>query len=220
MKLDDRRQEHLDNPVRPNSLDPNSYQFFEGHLHDGYVYSAQRDGSRLEIAICDCVLEDFADQFFGEIEVEHEDVQSPVRLVFEGVNYVNAVRADAEGWLKWDDWERWRPVTDRSQADTFVRGWFSEQDGHLQWIGYFRKWVPNLGNLDTDLFLLVDCERATAKPESERVLRKKMGDDCYEAYAYINSLPPEEMWLARGHLRRYLESKGIPIRHIPHQSER
>ncbi len=68
--------------------------------------------------------------------------------------------------------------------------------------------------------LLIDCEAVTAKPESERALRKRYGDVCYDAFVMIQGLPKEEKWLYLGPLKRYLDERGIPRRIIPHQSER
>ncbi|MBS1726117.1 MAG: hypothetical protein JST51_05300 [Armatimonadetes bacterium] len=220
MKVEDREWDQVKNPFRPAALDPASYPFFEWALHDGYVFGVEMQGDRLEFSIQDSNLELFCNQYFEEIEEEHETVLSPVRLVFEGVEYANAVRADAEGWFKWDDWSKWQPIEDLRCTDTFLRGWFKEQDGRLQWIGHFHKWPRRSGKLNWSLFVLIDCERASAKPESERALRKKLGDQCYHAWKYVESLPRDEAWLRLGHLRRYLDAKGIPRRHIPHQSER
>ena len=71
-----------------------------------------------------------------------------------------------------------------------------------------------------DLFVLIDCDRVVAKPESERALRKRLGDECYEAVMYIQGLPKDELWLYMGHIRKYFDEKGIPRRVIPLQSER
>lgn len=50
----------------------------------------------MEFSIQNSTLELFCNQYFEEIGEEHDMVLSPVRLTFEGVEYANAVRADAE----------------------------------------------------------------------------------------------------------------------------
>ncbi len=179
-------------PFRPKCLDDASAQYFEGWLHDGYVFGVERIADRLEITIQNSVIEIFCQDYFAETNQERDPVLSPVRLVFEGVNYANAVRADAEGWLKWDDWSKWRSVEDLRCTDTFLRGWFYEQTGKTQWVGHFNKFNSFEAKLAHSLFVLIDCNRVTAKPESERALRKKLGDDCYDAMVFIESLPVEE----------------------------
>lgn len=210
----------LENPFRPANLDPASYPFFEGQLHDGYVLGIEQAGDRLEVTVTYSLLEMFCNTYHDEIGEDWKPILSPVRLMFEGVNYINAVRTDPEGWLKWDDWTRWRSTDDLRCADTFLRGYFYEQAGKVQWVGHFHKWATGTRKDPYNFFLLVDCERVSAKPESERALRKRIGDHCYDAWMYIQALPRDETWFSTGHLRRYLESNGMPVWHIPHQSER
>ena len=220
LKLEEKMNECFSNPFRPKHLDPDAYGYFEGQLHDGYVLGVERTKERVEISIQNSLLADIAYDFLRETERDEITVISPVRLVFEGVNYANAVRADAKGWLKWDDWSRWRTVEDPRSTDTFLHSWFHEQEGKTQWVGHFHKWNGSSARLNGSLFVLIDCDRVTAKPESERAMRKRLGDECYDAVQFVQSLPREEWWISTGHLQRYLDAKGIPRRHIPHQSER
>lgn len=194
---------------------PEDEKYFKGCLHDGYVLGFERILDRIEFSISNLGLEDFVSQYNGETNQEIDFGESPVRLVFEKVNYANAVRPDPNGWLKWDDWQNWR-----ADNDWFVRCWFHQEGGKIQWVGQFQKHVAKRLKQSGDLYVLIDCERVSAHPESERALRKRMGDDCYEAMLYVDSLPRSEMWLATGHLRRYLDEKGIARRVIPDQSER
>jgi hypothetical protein len=219
-EIEKREFTELKDPFRPACLDKASYRFFEGCLHDGYVFGVEKTRDRIEISIQNSAIEVFCNDYFAETAQEVATVLSPVRLTFEGVNYANAVRTDPEGWLKWDDWSRWRPVENLSSTDTFLRGWFYEQDDKTQWVGHFQKWNGAESKLNGSIFILIDCERVAAKPESERALRKKVGDQCYDAMMFIESLPMEERWLSMGHLRQYLDEKGIPRRIIPLQSER
>ena len=123
-KLEEKFNEKLRDPFRPKCLDPQAYGYFEGQLHDGYVLGVERTKDRVEIIIQNSLLAMIAYDFSRETDRDENTVISPVRLVFEGVNYANAVRTDPEGWLKWDDWSRWRSVEDPRSTDTFLRGWF------------------------------------------------------------------------------------------------
>ncbi|MBI1332490.1 MAG: hypothetical protein JST12_18915 [Armatimonadetes bacterium] len=199
----------------PIAVEPAMERYFRGALHDGHVLGLSRSKDQIEFSISNMELEMFVRDYDGETGIERDTGHSPVRLRFEGVNYANAVRPDPDGWLKWDDWTNWQ-----SDADAFAWCWFHQQDGKTQWIGVFRKYVEGRMKQSGDLFVLIDCESVSAWPESERALRKRIGDECYDAWLYVNSLPPDEVWLTMGHLRRYLDAKGIPRRHIPHQSER
>ncbi|MEI8281057.1 MAG: hypothetical protein WCG75_01510 [Armatimonadota bacterium] len=212
-ELEQKMYDHFKNSPIP--VDPGTEKYFRGSLHDGHVFGIERNKDSVTFTISNTEVEMVSSLIDGELDIERDLDYSPVRLVFEGVNYANAVRPDPEGWLKWDDWENWDPEVDR-----FSRCWFHKQEGKVQWIGQFRKHVKKRLRQSGDLFVLIDCDRVIAKPESERALRKKLGDECYDAMMFIESLPDEERWLTIGHLRRYLDEKGIPRRVIPHQSER
>jgi len=199
----------------PIPVDQGSEKYFQGALHDGYVYGVERDNETVSISIANWEVEMLRRDIDAEMMVEREVGFSPVRLAFEGVNYANAVRPDPEGWLKWDDWEKWD-----SECDNFSRCWFHQQDNKTQWVGHFHKNGNGRTKQNCSLFILIDCDRVTAKPESERALRKRFGDECYEAMMFLEALPKEERWLSIGHLRQYLDEKGIPRRIIPLQSER
>ncbi len=189
--------------------------YFQGYLHDGHVLGIERIQDTVTISIGNSQVEQVPSLVGEEMMVDRDVGYSPVRLVFEGVNYANAVRPDPDGWLKWDSW------TDmKADSDTFLRCWFHEQEGKVQWVGQFHKHVKKRMKQSGDLFVLIDCDRVTAKPESERALRKRFGDECYEAMMFIEGLPQEEKWLYLGHLKRYLDEKGIPRQIIPLQSER
>lgn len=190
-------------------------RYFKGSLHDGFILGVEQTPNRIELSISNMELEEFAYQFYTETSQARDFGKSPVRLVFEGVSYANAVRPDLEGWLKWDDWKHWKV-----NQDSFLRCWFHQEGGKLQWVGQFFTFRSGKEKSSTDLYILIDCERVSAYPESERALRKRMGDDCYDAMLYIDNLPEAELWLASGHLRRYLDEKGIARRIIPDQSER
>lgn len=212
-ELEEKMYEHIRNAPIP--VAPGSEKYFRGSLHDGYVYGIERDKNDIFISIGDSEIDQLARIVDEEMDIERDVDYSPVRLVFEGVNYVNGVRPDPDGWLKWDDWENWD-----SGKDWFVRCWFHEQEGKIQWIGVFCKMVKGRMKQSGDLYILIDCEAVKAKPESERALRKRYGDVCYDAMVMIQALPQEERWLYMGHLKRHLDAKGIHRRTIPHQSER
>jgi hypothetical protein len=212
-ELEKKMNAHLD--TSPMPVEPGLEKYFQGVLHDGYVYGVERNGETVSISIANWEVEMLRRDIDAEMMVEREVGFSPVRLVFEGVNYANAVRPDPEGWLKWDDWEKWD-----SECDRFVRCWFHQQEDKIQWVGHFDKNGKGRTKQNSSLFILIDCERVTAKPESERALRKRLGDVCYDAMLFLDALPQEEQWLYLGHLKRYLDEKGIPRRVIPHQSER
>jgi hypothetical protein len=206
---------HEHNMSTPIPVDPDVQNYFQGYLHDGNVNSVERERDIISITIGNTFLDMFVRDFYSEVGEEQEVGSSPVRLVFEGVNYANGVRPDPEGWLKWDKWDSWN-----SECGTFLRCWFHEQESKVQWVGHFSRFGKGKTKQAGDLFILIDCDRITAKPESERVLRKRLGDECYEAFLFIQSLPKEEQWLWIGHLKRYLDENGIPRRVIPNQSER
>jgi hypothetical protein len=211
--LEDKMYEQINNaPIPVNS---NIEIYFQGGLHDGYVFGVERVKDTISISIANFYLDQFVTLYDTETDVDREVDYSPVRLVFEGVNYANAVRPDPEGWLKWDDWETWD-----SECDRFVRCWFHQQGGKVQWVGHFHKNGKGRTKQNSSLFILIDCERVTAKPETERALRKRLGDECYYALMFVQALPQNEQWLYLGHLKQYLDEKGIPRRVIPHQSER
>ena len=211
--LDEKMYVHIETSLIP--VDPGLEMNFQGYLHDGYVFGVERIRDTVTISIGNSQVEQLSSIVNEEMMVNRDVGYSPVRLVFEGVNYTNAVRPDPEGWLKWDDWENWD-----SECDCFVRCWFHQQDGKIQWVGHFHKIGKGRMKQNWSLFILIDCDRITAKPESERALRNRFGDECYEAMLFIESLPKEERWLSVGHLRKYLDEKEIPRRIIPLQSER
>ena len=163
-------------------VEPNSTKYFGAGLHDGYVFGVEKKGDRLEIKVANSALLMFWQNYLEFKGRDWEPLLSPVTLVFEGVNYVNAVRADIDGWLKWSNWTSWRPLDDLRCADTLIRDWFFHQDGKLQWICQFWKYGPESDRLGSSLFLLVDFERAYAVPEHDSLIRARMGDECFVAW--------------------------------------
>lgn len=198
--------------TRTLPVDAASEIYYNGGLHDGFVYGITREKDRIEMTISNTWADYFSQEFYTETDQELVDLMSPVRLVFEGVNYANGVRKDPEGWLRHDDWLHWSEQPKDHWRDNFVRCWFYEQGGKLQWIGEFRKQVQKR-KLSDELFILIDCEKTYAMPESERTLRKSLGNDCYDAMKYIESLPKGGPWVPA--LRRYLDEKGIARRGSP-----
>ena len=180
-KLEEKMYKEIADRVLPVEIGQEKY--FQGQLHDGHVLGYERTESSITLEIGNILVEELRIQIDAEMMVDREVDYSPVRLVFEGVTYANAVRPDPDGWLKWDDWEKWD-----SSTDWFSRCWFHEQEGKVQWVGQFHKYREGKMKQSGDLFVLIDCDRVVAKPESERALRKRLGDECYEAVMYIQGI--------------------------------
>ena len=163
-------------------VDEKSNKYFGSGLHDTAVASVKHDGDRVEIQIDNIWIEDFASYFYEKHSLQPNPVSTSVWLKFEGVNYVNAARYDLEGWLKWSDWKTWRSTKNYRISDTLRRDWFTQQEGNIQWICGFHKYDPNASKLSGELFLMIDCDRAYAVEESDKNLRAKMGEPCFEAW--------------------------------------
>ncbi len=174
-------------------IEQNSIKYFGAGLHDGYVFGVERWESRLEIKVANLAALMFWQTYLDFKGRDWVPLLTPVTLVFEGVNYVNAVRADIDGWLKWSNWTSWRPVEDIRCADTLIRDWFFQQDGKIQWICQFRKYGLESDRLGSSLFLLVDFERAYAVPEHDGLLRARMGDECFEAWRRYDEASTKEL---------------------------
>jgi hypothetical protein len=137
-------------------------KFFGSGMHDSRVMSIDRNSDRLRIRL-DCINADiFAIDLASVLEVEEVHRQWPVELLLHKPAYVRAARYDPTGTLRFADWTK-MCSDEPQQGDQYLRDWFFEEDGRIQWIAM----ISSMGSyrqqfLSSEMFLMADCYEATA----------------------------------------------------------
>lgn len=150
---------------------------FGTRMHDSWIEWVKRTSGEFRIRINNDLVHEFMGVVTAKLDIHVPTVLNtiygreakpitgdwlaPVDLVFHNPSYVNAVRADAAGHLKWAEWEDIGPRRGRSKLDQFLYDWFFEQDGHIQCV--IQIWSPAMGDGPASLYLLVDCDSASAQ---------------------------------------------------------
>jgi hypothetical protein len=148
---------------------------FGGWMHDSTVLGIERLGSRFRVRLNSIKACDFASYLAQVIGADPVDRRYRVDLILHDVSYVRAARHDRLGHLRFADWER-------LSGSEFLGDWFFEQDGRLQWIAQIYDRLPRGSALSDDVFLMVDCARATADDRSAEALVDAYGAPAARLY--------------------------------------
>lgn len=218
------------------------YQYaFRSGMHDSWVEWIKRSPGELRIRINNDLCQHFVGQICKMLDIHiptflnttyDRDIDksadiidwiAPVDLVFEDPIYVNAVRQELEGKLRWSGWEnagRQKPF----QADQFLYDWFFEQDGRIQCIAAIWSRRPGSKVGDT-LYLLVDCSRARAEDGREQAIKKLLGPGAAAIWndfqAGVDIGDSQDKWThAYAYIERRMEARGLKLQDLRPRSEK
>jgi hypothetical protein len=156
---------------------------FGSRMHDSWVEWIKRSRGEFRLRINNDLAHHFVYELSEMLEIAQPDDfeawVAPVDLVFEDPVYVNAVREYPGGKLRWTEWEN-LGRRNQDKPEQFLRDWFFEQDGRLQWIAEL--WRTRVNDLSNKLYLLVDCSIARAEDGRAQAIRDILG------------LPAEQIW--------------------------
>ena len=172
----------------PIPVEPGSEKFFGCKSILSYVIETKRLGDRFEVHLFDREAHGFVWEYGAVTGIEVEDCKARVTLVFEGVNYANSVRPDAEGWLKHADISSWLATDNLLSTDRILHDWFYEQDGSIQWIGEFMKSESSRSWPQNHVYILVDCKRVYARDDRAIGIRSVAGDECLRIWNEFDEL--------------------------------
>ena len=234
-KEDDRAEERWDaarkRPVPPGVANP---EFFRSRMHDSGVIALDRKKGVLRVRLDSIVARDFARILEDALDRPPAEGPWPVDLVLHDPTYVRAARADARGALRFEDphrlgggylWDTFPPVESpnpriltrpdaagKTSAE-FLYDWFYEGNGRLQWIAQLYTFDRRRGALSNEVYLMVDCARATAEDRCPETFERAYGPAGRRLYerARANAFVPDEpfdLWNEAG-LARTLALHGL-----------
>ena len=168
---------HFDKPLPVAEADR---PYFGSRLHDSHVLGTER-GDHLRLRLDSINAGDFAWSLAAVLCVPRAEAVYPVDLVLHDAAYVRAAREEIGGGLGYVDWERLGMGADETGVE-FLYDWFFEQEGRLQWIAHL--WVQHTHRTSrpNDVYLMVDCAKATADDRCPEAFAKRFGAPAAQLY--------------------------------------
>jgi hypothetical protein len=162
---------HFDKPL---PVEEDDRPYFGSRLHDSHVLGIERVGGYLRLRLDSMNARNFARNLAAVLEVSRVETVYPVDLVLHDAAYVRAAREEIGGGLGYVDWERLGMGADETGVE-FLYDWFFEQEGRLQWIAHL--WVRHAHRTSrpNDVYLMVDCAKATADDRCPVAFAKQFG---------------------------------------------
>lgn len=203
-----------DIPVAPE------FQFaFGTRMHDSWIEWVKRTSGEFRIRVNNDLAQEFMGVVTDKLDIHVPTVLNtiygretkpitgdwlaPVDLVFHDPAYVNAVRTDASGHLKWAEWEDIGPRRDRSMLDQFLYDWFFEQDERIQCI--IQIWSPMTGDGSSYLYLLMDCSKATAQDYRAQAISQTLSP--LAAQVWTDMVSGDSDYRGWPHIYEYVENR-------------
>ena len=213
--------ERLRKPLPVAVADP---EFFGSRMHDSSVVGIERQKGVLRVRLDSIVARDFARILEDALDLPYAEGPWPVDLVLHDPTYVRAARTDSRGGLRFADpyrlgggylWDTFRTVEPpdpriRTRPDAagktsaeFLYDWFHEGEGRFQWIAHLYTFDRHRGALSNEVYLMVDCARATAEDRCPEAFDRAYGPQGKRLYeeARANAFVPDEpfnLWDERG----------------------
>ena len=164
--LDDKRSELADarwqrNFDRPLPVPYPDRLFYGASMHDSWILTMERTRDVLRVRLNSIQARDFMAILAAELDLPRVEEPWPVDLLLHDPAYVRAARIDRTGGLRFEDPYRLGEGKGLTTAE-FLYDWFWEQEGRIQWIAQLYtgdRWRAALSN---EVFLMVDCARASA----------------------------------------------------------
>lgn len=167
---------------KPVPVDEKDKPYYNSAMHDATVLGIERQGSILRIRLDAIDASDFSHYLADVLEVPAVKAIWPIDLVLHDVTYVRAAREEKKGGLRFVDWERIGKTKGGSEPE-FLYDWFFEQEGRLQWIAQLWPHPEHRIVGPNDVFLMVDCARATAEDRCTAAFAQAYGAGAALLYA-------------------------------------
>lgn len=159
---------------QPLPVEPQYVPFFGSRMHDSRVIAVERTPSLIRVRLDDINTEDFARALAHVLEIERPVSRWPVDLLFHKPVYMRAAHYDPESKLRFADIDKIHSDEPQS-GDEFLYDWFFQQDGRIQWIAEIWLHPRRSERLSQAVYLMIDCEKATAEDHRAAALEKSFG---------------------------------------------
>ena len=161
--------------VEPTPVAERDLPYYGCRMHDSTLLGIERTGSDLRVRLGSVHARDFARALANVLGVPPKPEIYPVTLVLHDVRYVRAAHADLRGGLRFVDWES-------LEETEFLYDWFFEQGNRLQWIAQIWRGQQGHGYDWANVYLMVDCVRASAEDLSPDVFARLHGPPAAQIY--------------------------------------
>ncbi|HLO97436.1 MAG TPA: hypothetical protein VK171_02475, partial [Fimbriimonas sp.] len=192
-------------PVREEDI-----PFFKvENIHDSRIVSAERLGDTFTLTLDSVWDQDFFHDLSIHLNRDLKIPEIPIDLVFQEVSYMRWMRHNKQGDLRFFRPEFKPPRSDGGGIDTFLYGWFEQEGGSLQWLAQINTFQPPQHRFfDSDIFLGIDCKKATATDRRRSVIEKLLGTEIADIWTEYRSTRDPVM-LDREDLCKFLEESNI-----------